>query len=192
MMPATEVLTMPPTLPTELISAMPAAAAAPAGLEPLTKVLRITDPELRTLLQSWLGNVYIAQDVAQAIAARATLPAGAMLVVQGGHLVDAHSVRFYAADSEQAGLLARQQEIENLQREIKAHQLIADQSRSAVAQAESAWQQVSQALPPARQRVAEITRRLHDIQLEHTRLQQQVEQIEQPLQHLLLIQTIHH
>jgi chromosome segregation protein len=73
-------------------------------------------------------------------------------------------------------LLARQQEIENLQREIKAHQFIADQSRSAVAQAESAWQQVSQALPPARQRVAEITRRLHDLQLEHTRLQQQVEQ----------------
>jgi chromosome segregation protein len=31
-------------------------------------------------------------------------------------------------------------------------------------------------LPPARQRVAEITRRLHDLQLEHTRLQQQVEQ----------------
>jgi chromosome segregation protein len=152
------------------------AVAAPAGLEPLTKVLRITDPELRTLLQSWLGNVYIAKDVAQAIAARTTLPVGAMLVVQGGHLVDAHSVRFYAADSEQAGLLARQQEIENLQREIKAHQFIADQSRSAVAQAESAWQQVSQALPPARQRVAEITRRLHDLQLEHTRLQQQVEQ----------------
>ncbi len=152
------------------------AVAAPAGLEPLTTVLRITDPELRTLLQSWLGNVYIATDVAQAIAARTSLPAGAMLVVQGGHLVDAHSVRFYAADSEQAGLLARQQEIENLQREIKAHQFIADQSRSAVAQAESAWQQVSQALPPARQRVAEITRRLHDLQLEHTRLQQQVEQ----------------
>lgn len=152
------------------------AVAAPAGLEPLTTVLRITDPELRTLLQSWLGHVYIATDVAQAIAARTSLPAGAMLVVQGGHLVDAHSVRFYAADSEQAGLLARQQEIENLQREIKAHQLIADQSRSAVAQAESAWQQISQALPPARQRVAEITRRLHDLQLEHTRLQQQVDQ----------------
>ena len=149
---------------------------APAGLNPLASVLRITDPELRTLLQGWLGNVYIAKDVTEALAARTTLPAGAMLVVQGGHLVDANSVRFYAPDSEQAGLLARQQEIENLQREIKAHQLIADNSRSAVAQAESAWQQVSQALPPARQRVAEITRRLHDLQLEHTRLQQQVEQ----------------
>lgn len=151
-------------------------ASAPAGLNPLTSVLRITDPELRTLLQGWLGNVYIAKDVTEALASRTTLPAGAMLVVQGGHLVDANSVRFYAPDSEQAGLLARQQEIENLQREIKAHQLIADHSRSAVAQAESAWQHVSQALPPARQRVAEITRRLHDIQLEHTRLQQQVEQ----------------
>ena len=74
---------------------------------------------------------------------RATLPAGAACVVKAGHLVDAHSVRFYAPDSEQAGLLARQQEIENLQREIKAQQLIADQARAAVARAEVAWQQVS-------------------------------------------------
>jgi chromosome segregation protein len=159
----------------QLPSAAPV-APAPAGLNPLSSVLRITDPELRTLLQGWLGNVYIAKDVTEALAARSTLSANAMLVVKGGHLIDANSVRFYAPDSEQAGLLARQQEIENLQREIKAHQLIADHSRSAVAQAESAWQQLSQALPPARQRVAEITRRLHDLQLEHTRLQQQVEQ----------------
>ena len=107
---------------------------------------------------------------------RATLPAGAACVVKAGHLVDAHSVRFYAPDSEQAGLLARQQEIENLQREIKAQQLIADQARAAVARAEAAWQQVSQSIAPARQRVAEVTRRVHDIQLEHSRLQQQAEQ----------------
>ncbi len=154
-----------------------AAAAAPAGMTPLSSMLRITDPDLRTLLQGWLGNVFIAADVTQALAARSTLPEGTMLVVQGGHLVDANSVRFYAPDSEQAGLLARQQEIENLQREIKAHQLIADQTRSAVARAESAWQQVSQSLPPARQRVSEITRRLHDLQLEYTRVLQQVEQM---------------
>ena len=97
-------------------------------------------------------------------------------MVKAGHLVDAHSVRFYAPDSEQAGLLARQQEIENLQREIKAQQLIADQARAAVARAEAAWQQVSQSIAPARQRVAEVTRRVHDIQLEHSRLQQQAEQ----------------
>jgi len=152
------------------------APAAPAGLTPLASLLRINDPDLRALLNDWLRNVYTSNDLAQALAARATLPAGAALVVKAGHLVDAHSVRFYAPDSEQAGLLARQQEIENLQREIKAQQLIADQARAAASQAESAWQQASQAVGPARTRVAEITRRVHDIQLEHSRLQQQAEQ----------------
>ena len=147
-----------------------------AGLTPLASLLRITDPDLRTLLNEWLAGVYTAPDLAQALSMRATLPAGAACVVKAGHLVDAHSVRFYAPDSEQAGLLARQQEIENLQREIKAQQLIADQARAAVARAEAAWQQVSQSIAPARQRVAEVTRRVHDIQLEHSRLQQQAEQ----------------
>ncbi|ETH82099.1 RecF/RecN/SMC N-terminal domain protein, partial [Bordetella pertussis STO1-CHOC-0017] len=125
---------------------------------------------------SGLAGLYTAADLTQALGGRASLPAGAAYVVKAGHLVDAHSVRFYAPDSEQAGLLARQQEIENLQREIKAQQLIADQARAAVARAEAAWQQVSQAIAPARQRVVEVTRRVHDIQLEHSRLQQQAEQ----------------
>ena len=152
------------------------APAAPADLTPLSSLLRINDPDLRALLNDWLRNVYTSNDLAQALAARATLPEGSALVVKAGHLVDRHSVRFYAPDSEQAGLLARQQEIENLQREIKAQQLIADQARGAVARAEGAWQQASQAVGPARLRVAEITRRVHDIQLEHSRLQQQAEQ----------------
>ncbi|CAJ48679.1 putative chromosome partition protein [Bordetella avium 197N] len=157
----------------------PPAAPAPLnepGLSPLTSLLRVTDPDLRALLNDWLRAVYVADDFAQALGARATLPAGAVFVVKAGHLIDAHGVRFYAPDSEQAGMLARQQEIENLQREIKAQQLIADQARAAVARAEAAWQQASQALVPARQRVAELTRRLHDVQLEHSRLQQQAEQ----------------
>jgi len=152
------------------------APAAPAGLTPLASLLRITDPDLRALLNDWLRGIYTANDVTQALGARATLPEGAAYVVRAGHLVDAHSVRFYAPDSEQAGMLARQQEIENLQREIKAQQLIADQALGNVARAEAAWQQVSQAISPARQRVAEVTRRVHDIQLEHSRLQQQAEQ----------------
>src|SRR5690606_14052073 len=75
-----------------------------------------------------------------------------------------------------AGLLARQQEIEHLRRDIKAQQLIADQAQSAVTRAESALQQVSQSMGPARQRIAEITRRLHDVQLEHSRLHQLAQQ----------------
>jgi len=142
----------------------------------VVSLLRISDPDLRTLLGDWLRDVYVAADLSGALAQRSGLPQGGMYVVKEGHVVDRHSVRFYAPDSEQAGLLARQREIDNLQREIKARQLIADQAVGEVARAETAWQQVSQAMAPARLRVGELTRRLHDVQLEHSRLQQQAQQ----------------
>src|SRR5690606_37997558 len=74
------------------------------------------------------------------------------------------------------GMLARQRDIENLRRDLKARQLLADEAAARVNRAESAWQQASQAVGPARQRVAELTRRLHDVELQHTRLAQQAEQ----------------
>ena len=158
---------------------MPVAGGNPepvAGLTPLTSLLRLTDPALRTLLNDWLRDVYIATDATQAIAARAQLPPGGCFVVRDGHQISAHSVRFHAPDSEQAGMLARQQEIDNLQRQLKAQQLISDEARSGVARAEAAYQQVAQAQPAARQRLSEVTQRLHAIQLEHSRLSQQAAQ----------------
>lgn len=158
---------------------MPVPAAsptAPAALKPLLSLVQTSDPALRTLLQQWLGHAYVADSLADAIARRDQLPVGGVWAVKQGHLVDASSVRFYAADSEQAGMLARQQEIENLQREIKAQQLIADDARSAATRFEVAWQQAGQAVVPARQRVGELTRRVHDLQLAVARLQQETEQ----------------
>lgn len=155
-------------------------AAAPHALElplkSLAALLRIADGNLRSLLNDWLQGVYVCDDLGQAIAMRDRLSARHTLVVKNGHLVDRHGIRFYAADSEQAGLLARQQEIDHLQRDFKAQQLIADHAVSAVARAESALQQVAQSLGPARQRIGEITRRLHDLELEHTRLRQLAQQ----------------
>jgi len=157
------------------------AASAPAavnteGLQPLTSLLRLTDPDLRSLLSDWLRDVYIATDMTQALAARATLPPSGVFVLKDGHQVDRHAVRFYAPDSEQAGLLARQQEIENLQLDIKAKQLLADQATAAAAQADSAWRQAAQAVTPARSRVGELTQRLHDVQLRHAQQQQLAQQ----------------
>jgi chromosome segregation protein len=150
--------------------------AAPSGLTSLASLVQTSDPALRTLIQGWLGHIYIAQSVSGAIANRLQLPAGAAWIVQAGHLVDATSVRFYAPDSEQAGMLARQQEIENLQREIKAQHLLADQARSEATRLEVAWQQASQAVVPARQRTSELTQRSHQLQLAYSKLQQEVQQ----------------
>ena len=166
--------------PARLAFYQPAVAKAPAtpppGFTPLIEKLRISDPDLRTVLDDWMAQAFVATDLPTALAERSQLPSGGVYVLKEGHLIDGHGVRFYAADSEQAGMLARQQEIENLQRELKARQLIADQSISEVTRAEAAWQQTSQAMAPARTRVSELTRRLHDIQLDYSRMQQQARQ----------------
>lgn len=144
--------------------------------EPLIAKLRITDPELKTLLGVWLHDVYVLQDLSKALPVREQLPPWGLLVTQEGHCVDRQGVRFYAPDSEQSGLLARQQEIENLRRELKALQLITDQAQSQSMQAEAAWQQANAAVVPARQRVAELTQRLHVAELEYARIAQLAEQ----------------
>ncbi len=155
---------------------LPVPAPAPigvAGLSSLASLVQTNEPALKTLMQGWLSQVYIADSLSDAMAKRDQLPAGGAWVVPAGHLVDAYSVRFYAPDSEQAGMLARQQEIENLQREIKANQLIADQARADATRAEVAWQHASAAVVPARQRVSELTQRAHGLQLTFTKLQQE-------------------
>ena len=64
-----------------------------------------------------------------------SLQAGEVIYVPTGHAVTAHSVSFYAQDSEQAGLLARAQEIENLDKQIRAQALSGDEARSALERA---------------------------------------------------------
>jgi chromosome segregation protein len=96
--------------------------------------------------------------------------------VPTGHAVTAHSVSFYAPDSEQAGMLARAQEIENLDKQVKAQSLIAEQARSALVRAESAYAEASQRLVVARREAAEFRGRAHELQVEVLRLSQLAEQ----------------
>ncbi|TAL52403.1 chromosome segregation protein SMC [Pandoraea sp.] len=145
---------------------------SPAGLRPLTALLRIDDPGLRAVLQEWLGAVFVADDMAQALALRAQLPAGATLVVPAGHLVSRVGVQLYAADSEQAGLLARQQEIENLSRQLRAQMLLGDEAKTAAVRCEAAYSQASQALGETRVRAERATQQVHALQLEVLKLSQ--------------------
>ena len=102
----------------------------PAGLKPFLNLLQLNDPGLRTLMQDWLHNVYIAEDTAAAFVDRNKLPVGAYFVTRQGHVISKTSVRFYASDSEQDGMLARQQEIENITKQLRAQHMLADEAKS--------------------------------------------------------------
>lgn len=167
----------------------PGALQAPAqsqsnNLTPLLNLVRCSDPDLKGLLAVWLANIYVAEDLDEAMAKRAQLPEGAQFVVKQGHLLDVFGLYFYAADSEQAGMLARQQEIEHLQREIRAERLISEQQNASLQQAELQYRQSSEAIVPARQRVSEVTRFLHNNQLAYSQLKQQIEQADHLQQRL--------
>ena len=77
---------------------------------------------------------------------------------------------------EQAGLLARAQEIENLEKQLRAQILIADESRSALVRAESAYADVTQRLVSARRDATLTQSQAHELQVETLRLTQLAQQ----------------
>nr|WP_201759080.1 chromosome segregation protein SMC [Burkholderia sp. ISTR5] len=146
--------------------------ATPAGMRAVLSLVRIDDAGLRAVLNDWLGSVFVADDLAQALAARAQLPAGGAYVVKAGHLVTRSGVQLYAADSEQAGMLARQQEIENLGRQVRAQALLADEAKTASIRAEAAHTQAAQVLGEVRAQVERAQQRVHALQMEVLKLAQ--------------------
>ncbi|MFM8609915.1 MAG: chromosome segregation protein SMC [Burkholderiaceae bacterium] len=154
-----------------------AGAAHTAGSLPrLAERLRLNDAGQTALLGHWLAGCYTAGSLEEALAQRERLAAGETIYVASGHAVSAHSVSFYAQDSEQAGLLARAQEIENLERQLRAQALITDEARSALVRAEAAYSDASQRLVTARREAAETQARAHELQVEWLRLTQLAEQ----------------
>ncbi|RXZ32860.1 chromosome segregation protein SMC [Oxalobacteraceae bacterium CAVE-383] len=162
--------------PAKLALFSPAAAVgAPApetvaGLKPFINLLQLNDPGLRALMQDWLHGVYAADDVAGAFADRAKLPHGGAFVTAQGHLVSRSGVRFYAADSEQDGMLARQQEIENIGKRLRAQQMLLDEVRSRAVRSEAQLTQATQSLQELRTRAAGFTQSVHALQIEVMKL----------------------
>ena len=154
-----------------------AVSATPSnGLARLSDLLKVHDASQKSLLDEWLQGCFISASLEEALASRQQLQAGEVIYVKSGHSVGRFSVSFYAQDSEQAGLLARAQEIENLEKQQRAQVLISDELRAALVRAEAAYVDVSQRLVSARRETAELQSRSHDLQVETLRLTQLAEQ----------------
>ena len=160
----------------------PAAGLAQTGtaiLPRLSDLLRVGDAGQRAVLADWLHGCYTAASFEDALAARQQLQAGELIFTASGHAVGSCSVSFYAPDSEQAGLLARAQEIENLEKQLRAQSLINEEARSGLIRSETAYADASQRLVQSRREAAESQGRAHELQVENLRLTQAAEQMRQ-------------
>ena len=138
----------------------------------LSDLLRLGDAGLKALLNDWLEGVYTAASLDEALAARGQLTHGEVIMTRDGHAVSQFAVAFYAPDSEQAGMLARAQEIENLERQQRAQTLIADEARTASVRLEAQYTQRALELQTARREATEAQSRAHQLQVELLRLSQ--------------------
>ena len=145
-------------------------AAPVPGLKPFISLLQLNDAGVRSLMQDWLHQIYVADDVTAAFVDRSKLPVGASFVTRQGHVISRSSVRFYASDSEQDGVLGRQQEIDNIGKQCRAKQLLADEAKTRAVRAEAAYAQANQQLQELRQRVSTRTQTNHSLQIEYMKL----------------------
>ena len=165
--------------PAKLAFYSPPLAAAPEktpSLPRLADLLRIHDAGQLAVMAEWLNGCYTSPSFEDALASRDKLQPGELIFVKTGHAVGRYSVSFYAPDSEQAGLLARAQEIENLEKQLRAQAMICEESRSALVRAESAYADASQRMVLVRREASESQSRFHELQVETLRLSQMAEQ----------------
>ncbi|MFP5394022.1 MAG: chromosome segregation protein SMC, partial [Gammaproteobacteria bacterium] len=118
------------------------------------------------VLNDWLHLVFVAETATEAFAERARLPQGGAFVTRQGHLVTQSSVRFYAADAEQDGMLARQHDIDNLTKQLRAQTMLADEARARAVRADAAASDLTRRVQDARQRSAQLTAAVHALQID--------------------------
>lgn len=140
------------------------------GFSRLSDLVRTHDANIAALLADWLTNVFVANDLESALAARHRLPAGGQFVVKAAHRVSRHDVYFYAAEDHTSGLLARRHEIENLEREVRAQRLIVEDAAATVARSETELRAAQQARDAARADADSKRSQVHALQIESVKL----------------------
>jgi len=162
---------------------------AVAELKPLLGYVQCQDVQVLPVMHDWLKDIYAVADIAQGYAQRGQLPAGGWFVTPQGHLIGAHSMLFHAPDSQLHGVLARQREIETLEKELAEQNRNAEYSRQQVEQAEQHYQSIETQITPVRNAGNELQQRLHAVQMNilkltqaHERSAERTMQIEQEMQ----------
>ena len=158
----------------------PAHTSAPADFTPLlSRVQSAGAARLTSVLQEWLDKIYIAGSLEDALHRREKLPAGGAFVTQQGHLVSRVGVQLYAADSEQAGMLARAQEMESLEKQLRAQQLMQSELKGELDQCIANYQAAHQAAEHARENAEHAVQESHGFEVERMQLTQAEEQYSQ-------------
>jgi chromosome segregation protein len=141
------------------------------GLRPVAERITVLDPGLRPVVIAWLKDCYEIDGTPSA-ATRRALPAGIILVNREGHQFSSAGIAFHAPDPADAGIFARQKEIESLDGEETRGRQVLEQAQAALRQAEDAAADVDAELSRVNAAGAALKQNIHERELELMRLVQ--------------------
>ncbi len=144
------------------------------GLQPLSARIHAQEKSVGGALADWLSGVYGLEGT-PSLEARSRLPAGAVLVNRLGHQFTRHTLCLHAPDSADAGLLARQTEIEALDAGCSEREKQLADARAALESANRELAQRQAALDALRESAGAMQSASRDAHIELLKLQQQFE-----------------
>lgn len=145
-------------------------------LKPLASMARSGETAVQQHLNEWLAGFFVADSLADAMQRRASLPAGSAFIVRDGHKVTASSLHWFEPDSEREGVLQRQRELENLEREKRAQSLLVNEARQHAESVEASAVERTRQLNESRNKFNLLSQALSATQIAAQRTEQQVAQ----------------
>ena len=144
----------------------------PAGVRQLRELVQCGDEAQAALLDQWLRHDYAADSLALALACQSNLSAGQRVFTPLGHCVERETLSFHAADQSHEGRLARQREAEDLQKALRAQDLLVEHASQQAQHAERIAQELSLQWSQARQHHLLATRTVSQVKLDTERIRQ--------------------
>ena len=136
-------------------------------------VVEVKDKRIEGLLDVWLDGVYLLEDSESPDEARQQLKSNEYLVSAKGDVYERHSLSIYAAQSAMHGVLERQRELDDLNKQQPEFQEQIKLGLDALASHEQALQQTRNAHTEQQQALSKLTQSQHALNIELQRMTQQ-------------------
>lgn len=146
------------------------------GWEMLASRITCADEKIQVVLDEWLSNIYIVNNIEEGLSFRARLPYDAVLVTREGHIFTRHSLTYYTPDSQLHGVLSRQQELNKINAELVQQEDELSKQQSLLEQIKEACQTHTETLRNLRQENDAQQQQCHQLQLEINKRSQLAEQ----------------
>ncbi|MEJ6655208.1 MAG: chromosome segregation protein SMC [Pseudomonas sp.] len=128
-------------------------------------------------LGAWLGNIRTAENLQQALAMRASLASHESVVTPAGHWLGPNWLRFQCGDDQGAGVLARQQEMQDLHVTLEQQQARLEVDEQRIVELREHTRQLELQRDSLQQRLAQLGREQGEIKAQRSARQVRLEQV---------------